>query len=73
TNASGRLGFKVGQTAGVGLAKRELPTNCYRIDPNGRVDLVIAEAQLVPTEPEILPSASGRAGRLVGNRRTWCV
>jgi gluconolactonase len=46
TNASGRLRSQVGQAAGVGLAKRELPTNCYRIDPSGRVDLVITEAQV---------------------------
>lgn len=46
TNASGRLRSQVGQAAGIGLAKRELPTNCYRIDPSGRVDLVITEAQV---------------------------
>ena len=45
TNASGRLRSQVGQAAGIGLAKRELPTNCYRIDPSGRVDLVISEDQ----------------------------
>ena len=27
-------------------AKRELPTNCYRVDPTGRVDLVVAEEQV---------------------------
>ena len=27
-------------------AKRELPTNCYRIDPSGKVDLVVTEAQV---------------------------
>ena len=27
-------------------AKRELPTNCYRIDPSGRVDLVVTEDQV---------------------------
>ncbi len=26
--------------------KRELPTNCYRIDPSGRIDLVITEDQV---------------------------
>lgn len=46
TNTSGRLRSQVGQAAGIGLAKRELPTNCYRIDPSGRVDLVITEAQV---------------------------
>jgi gluconolactonase len=46
TNLSGRLRSQVGQAAGIGLAKRELPTNCYRIDPSGRVDLVVTEAQV---------------------------
>ena len=46
TNARGRLRSQAGQAAGVGLAKRELPTNCYRIDPSGRIDLVITEAQV---------------------------
>ena len=27
-------------------AKRELPTNCYRIDPSGKVELVVTEAQV---------------------------
>ena len=26
--------------------KRELPTNCYRVDPSGRVDLVVSEDQV---------------------------
>ena len=26
--------------------KRELPTNCYRIDPSGRIDLVVTEEQV---------------------------
>lgn len=46
TNPSGRLRSQVGQAAGVGLAKRELPTNCYRVDPSGRIDLVITEDQV---------------------------
>jgi gluconolactonase len=46
TNASGRLKSRVGQAAGIGQIKRELPTNCYRIDPNGRVDLVVTESQV---------------------------
>ena len=32
--------------AGIGAAKRELPTNCYRIDPSGRIDLVVTEEQV---------------------------
>jgi gluconolactonase len=47
SNASGRLNPKLGQAAGIGEWRRELPTNCYRIDPSGRIDLVITE-DLVP-------------------------
>jgi gluconolactonase len=46
SNANGKLNPKLGQAAGVGLLKRELPTNCYRIDPSGRVDLVVTEDQV---------------------------
>jgi gluconolactonase len=46
TNPAGRLRSRVGQAAGIGNMKRELPTNCYRIDPSGRVDLVITETQV---------------------------
>ena len=46
SNANGKLNPKLGQAAGVGLFKRELPTNCYRIDPGGKVDLVVTEDQV---------------------------
>ena len=46
TNPTGKLNPKLGQAAGVGLLKRELPTNCYRIDPSGKVDLVVTEDQV---------------------------
>jgi len=46
SNANGKLNPRLGQAAGVGLAKRELPTNCYRIDPSGKVDLVVPEDQV---------------------------
>jgi gluconolactonase len=46
SNAGGRLKSRLGQVAEVGVAKRELPTNCYRIDPSGRVDLVVSEDQV---------------------------
>lgn len=46
SNPGGRLRNRVGQAAEIGLARRELPTNCYRIDPSGRVDLVITEDQV---------------------------
>src|SRR5215210_3431758 len=46
TNPSGRLKPKLGQAAGIGEWRRELPTNCYRIDPSGRLDLVVTESQV---------------------------
>ncbi len=47
TNASGRLRSRVGQSSDLGgVLKRELPTNCYRVDPSGRVDLVVTEDQV---------------------------
>jgi gluconolactonase len=46
SNPNGKLNPRLGQAAGVGLAKRELPTNCYRIDPSGKVDLVVPEDQV---------------------------
>jgi gluconolactonase len=46
SNPNGKLNPKLGQAAGIGLAKRELPTNCYRIDPSGKVDLVVTEEQV---------------------------
>ena len=46
SNAAGKLNPKLGQPPGIGRLKRELPTNCYRIDPSGRVDLVVTEDQV---------------------------
>ena len=46
TNPSGRLNAKAGQPAEIGTFKRELPTNCYRVDPSGRLDLVVTEEQV---------------------------
>lgn len=46
SNANGRLNPRLGQPPGIGTARRELPTNCYRIDPSGRIDLVITEEQV---------------------------
>lgn len=46
SNLSGRINPRLGQPAGIGLWKRELPTNCYRIDPSGRIDLVVTEEQV---------------------------
>ena len=46
SNAQGTLRQRVGQAAGVGEAKRELPTNVYRVAPNGRVSVAIGADQL---------------------------
>ncbi len=42
-NPQGLLNAKAGQPAGSGVLKRELSSNIYRVDPSGRVDLVIDE------------------------------
>src|SRR5438552_3533487 len=46
SNAAGRLNPRIGQPAGFVPGRRELPTNCYRADPSGRVDLVVSEEQV---------------------------
>lgn len=46
SNQIGRLNPKAGQPIGSGVLKRELPNNVYRVDPSGRVDLVITEESL---------------------------
>ena len=46
SNSGGKLNPRIGQPAGFVPGKRELPTNCYRIDPSGRIDLVVTEEQV---------------------------
>jgi gluconolactonase len=46
TNVAGRFNPRAGQPAEIGVFKRELPTNVYRVDPSGRIDLVIGEDQV---------------------------
>jgi gluconolactonase len=46
SNQEGRLNAKVGQPAGSGALKRELSCNVYRVDPTGRIDMVISEEAL---------------------------
>jgi gluconolactonase len=46
SNTAGRLNPRLGQPPEVGRSKRELPTNVYRADPSGRVDLVVREDQV---------------------------
>jgi gluconolactonase len=46
SNLSGHLNARAGQPPEIGTFKRELPTNVYRVDPAGRVDMVIGEDQV---------------------------
>jgi gluconolactonase len=46
SNRAGRLKPRLGQPPEAGNLKRELPTSVYRLDPGGRLDLVIDESQL---------------------------
>ena len=46
SNPQGRLNAKAGQPAGAGALKRELPSNVYRVDPSGRIDMVVSEEVL---------------------------
>ena len=46
SNPSGKLNPRIGQPAGVVGGKRELPTNVYRADPSGRLDVVVTEDQV---------------------------
>jgi gluconolactonase len=46
SNKAGRLKNRLGQAAEIGGLKRELPTNVYRADPGGKVELVISEDQV---------------------------
>jgi gluconolactonase len=45
-NLQGRLNPRVGQPAGAGELKRELANNVYRVDPSGRVALVVDQDTL---------------------------
>jgi gluconolactonase len=45
-NVAGHMNPKIGQPAGFVPLKRELPTNCYRWDPSGKLDLVVTEDQV---------------------------
>ena len=46
SNQQGRLNAKVGQPAGSGVLKREFSCNVYRVDPSGRIEMVISEEAL---------------------------
>jgi gluconolactonase len=46
SNAAGRINPRLGQPPEIGRWRRELPTNTYRLDPSGRLDVVITEEQV---------------------------
>jgi gluconolactonase len=46
SNMNGALLPRLGQAAGIGTAKRELPTNVYRVDANGRVAIAVGADEL---------------------------
>ncbi len=46
TNPAGKFNPRLGQPAGFGGYKRELPTNVYRVDPTGKIDIVVTEDQI---------------------------
>jgi gluconolactonase len=55
SNTAGRLKPRLGQALGMGEYKRELPTGVYRVDPVGKMDLVVTEQQV--------PDPTGSASR----------
>jgi gluconolactonase len=46
SNEAGRLKSHVGQPPEIGNLKSELPMNVYRVDPSGKVDIVVSADQL---------------------------
>ncbi len=50
SNPDGHFLPRVGQPAGVGSARRELPTNVYRVDASGRVAIAV-DADALPGAP----------------------
>jgi gluconolactonase len=50
SNPNGLLNSRVGQASGIGSAERRLPTNVYRVDDRGRVEIVI-DADSLPGAP----------------------
>jgi gluconolactonase len=46
SNAAGNIDPTLGQPPGIGEWERELPTQCYRIDPDGSITMVATEEQV---------------------------
>ena len=46
SNSNGHINPRIGQPADYRPGRRELPTNVYRIDPGGRLEIVVTEDQV---------------------------
>jgi gluconolactonase len=46
SNPAGKINPRLGQAVGMGEYKRELPTGTYRVDKDGKIDLVVGEDQV---------------------------
>ena len=71
SNPQGKLNNRVGQPVGVSDTKQELPTQVYRWDPSGRLDVVIADDKVPnpnglcfsPDFKKLYVSSTGPAGK----------
>jgi gluconolactonase len=71
-NPGGKLNPLIGQPVGFVPGKRELPTNCYRIDPSGRLDLVVTEEQVPDPRQHRQRARRYRPGRQGRRHRVRC-
>ena len=71
SNLKGKLNNRVGQPVGVSDTRQELPTQVYRWDPSGRLDVVIADDKVPnpnglcfsPDFKKLYVSSTGPAGK----------
>jgi gluconolactonase len=71
SNPEGKLNNRVGQPVGVSDAKKELPTQVYRWDPSGRLDVAIADDKVPnpnglcfsPDYKKLYVTSTGPAGK----------
>jgi gluconolactonase len=47
SNPNGKFNARAGQPAGFPMFKRELPTQVYRLDPSGTLDMVITDTEIL--------------------------
>lgn len=71
SNQKGKLNNRIGQPAGIGDARQELPTQVYRWDPSGRLDAVVTDDKVPnpnglcfsPDFKKLYVSSTGPAGK----------